>query len=101
MTYVPDPSINTSAKGLGRMQIEIVEYERPTRLGFIGQARPLSMHHHFTLTADHRGTRAEQRIDVRPKGLLRLLSPLMAVMLKRMIQRNTADLKRYLEKATA
>jgi uncharacterized protein YndB with AHSA1/START domain len=94
-------AFNTSAKGLGPMQIEIVEYERPTRLGFVGRARPVVMHHHFTLTPDNRGTRADQRIDVRPKGLLRLMSPLMAVMLKRMIQRNTADLKRYLEKATA
>lgn len=60
-------AFNTSAKGLGPMQIEIVEYERPTRLGFVGRARPVVMHHHFTLTPDDRGTRADQRIDVRPK----------------------------------
>lgn len=40
-------AFNTSARGLGPMQIEIVEYERPTRLGFVGRARPVVMHHHL------------------------------------------------------
>lgn len=93
-------TFSTAAKGLGPMEIEIVEYERPARLGFVGRARPVELHHHFTLTPDEQGTRAQQRIEVRPKGVRRLLSPLLAVMLKRMIQRNTADLKNYLEKGT-
>jgi uncharacterized protein YndB with AHSA1/START domain len=95
----PDATFHTVARGMGDLQIRIREYERPSRLGFVGNTRSAAIDHHFTLTPEGQGTLVDQRIEVRPKGaLLRLMAPLMAVMLKRQIQSNTSALKQYLER---
>lgn len=85
------------AKGMGTLKIQIEEYQRPVRLGFRAAAPAAQISHYFTLTAQAAGTRVAQRIDVRPQGPRRIIAPILALMLKRNIRRNTADLTRYLE----
>jgi uncharacterized protein YndB with AHSA1/START domain len=87
----------TVAKGIGALQIEIEEYDRPTRLGFCAHAKPAQIRHRFTITPDAKGTRVAQRIEVLAKGRRRLIAPVMALMLKKTIRRNTSDLTAYLE----
>lgn len=93
----PGTAFQTRAQGVGDLLIRVEEYERPTRLGFLGLAQAVSIRHRFTLTPEGEGTQLTQRIDVQAKGPLRPMTPLMAVALKRTIKRNTADLARYLE----
>ena len=90
-------AFRTAMRGMGDLEIRITEYERPRRLWFVGAASAVEIGHGFVFTPDGAGTRVDQRIDVRPKGLLRLAAPLMALTLKRRILTNTAALKAYLE----
>ena len=92
-------AFRTTAQGIGSLVIQIEEYERPGRLAFLGRAKAAEIHHCFTLMPEGHGTRVTQRIDVRPKGPVRLATPLMALTLKRTIRHNTATLTRYLERA--
>ena len=94
----PDAVFRTSMRGMGHLRIRITRYERPQRIWFTATARVAEMAHHFVLVPGPGGTRVEQEIDVRPRGLLRGAAPLMALLLKRSIQANTAALKAYLER---
>jgi uncharacterized protein YndB with AHSA1/START domain len=93
----PDAVFRTSMRGTGNLQIRITRYDWPRRIGFTASANPAEIKHNFTLVPGPDGTLVEQEIDVRPKGVLRVVAPLMALMLKRNIQSNTAALKAYLE----
>jgi uncharacterized protein YndB with AHSA1/START domain len=91
----------TSMPGMGELQIQITRYEHPRRIWFTASAAAAQLVHNFELTEVQHGTNVVQQISVRPRGVLKLLAPIMAVMLKRGIQRNTAALKQYLERGAA
>ena len=93
-----ETAFRTAMQGMGRLDIRITDYERPRRLWFVAATDKAEIGHGFVFTPEPAGTRVEQRIDVHPRGVLRLAAPLMALMLKRRIQANTAALKSYLER---
>jgi uncharacterized protein YndB with AHSA1/START domain len=93
----PDAVFRTSLRGMGDLQIRITRYERPRRIWFTTSAKAAEIRHNFVLMPREGGTHVEQEIDVRPRGVLRMVAPVMALMLRRSIQSNTAALKAYLE----
>jgi uncharacterized protein YndB with AHSA1/START domain len=93
----PDAVFRTSLRGMGELQIRITRYERPRRIWFTTRAKAAEIRHNFALIPREVGTRVEQDIDVRPRGVLRVVAPLMALMLRRTVESNTAALKTYLE----
>ena len=93
----PDTEFRTSLRGMGDLQIGITQYQRPWRIWFTTGAKMAEIRHNFVFTPGEGGTYVEQEVDVRPRGVLRLVAPVMARMLKRSIQSNTAALKTYLE----
>jgi uncharacterized protein YndB with AHSA1/START domain len=92
-----DTVFRTSLRGMGDLQIRVTRYERPRRIWFTTRAKTAEIKHNFVLTSGDGGTYVEQEIDVRPRAVLRLVAPVMALMLRRSIQSNTAALKAYLE----
>jgi uncharacterized protein YndB with AHSA1/START domain len=93
----PDAAFRTSMRGMGELQIRITRYERPRHIWFTTSAKAAEIRHNFVLMPGEGGTHVEQEIDVRPRGVLRIAAPVMALMLRRSIQSNTAALKAYLE----
>jgi uncharacterized protein YndB with AHSA1/START domain len=93
----PDTAFRTSLRGMGDLQIRISRYERPRRIWFTTSAKAAEIRHNFVLMPEGGGTHIEQEIAVRPRGVLRMVAPLMALMLRRSIQSNTAALKAFLE----
>jgi uncharacterized protein YndB with AHSA1/START domain len=93
-----ETAFRTAMAGMGTMEIRITDYERPRRLWFVAATASAEIGHGFTFTVEPSGTRVAQRIVVCPSGLLRFAAPLMALMLKRRIQANTAALKEYMER---
>ena len=93
----PDAVFRTSLRGLGDLQIRVTRYERPRRIWFTTSAKVAEIRHNFVFMPAEGSTHVEQEIDVRPRGVLRMVAPVMALMLRRDIQSNTAALKAYLE----
>jgi uncharacterized protein YndB with AHSA1/START domain len=79
-------------KGMGSMRIVLDEYERPTRLVFSITGDRMDMHWFFTFAADGAATRLKAAAELRPKGAMRLLSPLFGPMMRRTFSRRPAQL---------
>ena len=94
----PDAVFRTSMRGMGDLQIRITRYERPRRIWFTTSAKAAEIRHNFVFMHGGGGTHIEQEIDVRPRGILTMVAPVMALMLRRSVRSNTAALKAYLER---
>lgn len=77
--------------------IEHIDYERPRRL--VSAIRMATMDVRGTLTFDPApgGTRMRWAWDLQPRGVFRLLTPLIARVGPRLERTNWANLKRFLE----
>jgi uncharacterized protein YndB with AHSA1/START domain len=82
----------------GTIEVEIVEFERPTRLTFRGRAKGMTFDDAITLTPEHAGTRLEAEMATQPRGLFKLLAPLMGRVIARQFAANWAHLKIELER---
>jgi carbon monoxide dehydrogenase subunit G len=83
----------------GPMDLEYTEYSRPLRWALRGVGRGMS----FTYSADLRpsgaGTELTSRMDLAPKGVLAVASPLIRMVTKKQLEQVHAALKRKLESA--
>jgi uncharacterized protein YndB with AHSA1/START domain len=80
-------------KGMGDMDITLDEYERPSRLAFSIVGSRMDMHWTFTYTADGASASLLTAVaDLRPKGPLRLLTPLFAPMMRRTFSKRPEQL---------
>lgn len=82
------------------MEIEFTGFERPRRLA--STTRMSAMDIQYTLTFDPvpAGTRMRWSGDLEPRGILKLMSPMVARMGRRQEQRIWTGLKRFLEAGT-
>jgi uncharacterized protein YndB with AHSA1/START domain len=75
----------------------ITTYDRPSRLVFEASGNPdLTLAYTFTPSGD--GTNVESDFDFRPKGMLRLLFPLLAPVIRRDVPKQYASLKALCER---
>jgi carbon monoxide dehydrogenase subunit G len=79
------------------MLIEVTEYQRPTRLGSRTTMSSVDVTGGLTFEPVAGATRMSWSWDVNPRGLLRLLSPLVASLGRRQEQRIWTGLKAKLE----
>jgi Polyketide cyclase / dehydrase and lipid transport len=80
-------------KGMGVNRMMLAEYERPTRVVFETTGERMDMRLVFTFSPDGDGTRAQAHTEMHPKGVMRLLAPLMMPMVKRNFSKRPAQLK--------
>jgi uncharacterized protein YndB with AHSA1/START domain len=70
---------------IGPSSAEIVKFERPERCTVVDRTRGAEGTFDFRFTPRDGGTRVEVAMQMQPKGPMRLLEPLMARMLKKML----------------
>ena len=89
-----------STRSMGRtfdMTIEFTTYERPTRLGSTTSMSSADTSGMLTFAPDPQGTRMRWSWDVRPKGVSKLLAPLINRMGTHQEKVIWTSLKRHLE----
>ena len=82
---------------VGTMQIEIMEYDRPRHLVLHVRSNWFDFVSTFNFATRGDVTQLVSAIDAKPKGVFRLVSPLLIGMLKRQLKTNWGLLKRTLE----
>jgi hypothetical protein len=85
---------------LGRpveMIIEFTTYERPRRLGSTTYLSAMQIHSSLTFEPHGSGTRMRWSSTLQPRGLLKVLTPLLAAAGRRQMSKVWANLKRTLE----
>src|SRR5687767_8626364 len=85
----------------GRMTFELVEYDRPTRLVFVGGGRQLRLIATVVVAAAGDGTAVTMRAELRPRGAFRLLEPLMRPLLERQYDDVVARFRAVVETPSA
>jgi Polyketide cyclase / dehydrase and lipid transport len=84
------------AKGFGRFEYEFVEYDPPLRFAHHASVAIGDIRHTFAFEAVPDGTRLTQSIQFTPKGIGRLLRPLMPFVLRRRLRQVNTEINRYL-----
>lgn len=79
------------------MVIEFTEFERPTRLASRTETSSMDITGRLAFEDDPVGTRMRWTWDLQPRGLLRLLGPLVAHLGRRQEEHIWQGLKQYLE----
>ena len=90
----------TELETMGRtvpMIVEFIGYERPSRLASVTRSSMMETEGALTFESVPGGTRMCWSWDVRPRGALRLMAPLVGVIGRRQEQRIWGNLKRLLE----
>ena len=90
----------TELETMGRtvpMIVEFTDYERPRRLASVARSSMMETEGALTFESVPGGTRMRWSWEVRPRGALRLMAPLVGVIGRRQEQRIWGNLKRLLE----
>jgi uncharacterized protein YndB with AHSA1/START domain len=84
-------------KGLGRLESEIIEFERPVHFATRDQGRGMTCGLNFRCDARNGGTEVSGKLWMEPRGPLRGLMPLMHLMMKRTLSELPDNLRRVIE----
>jgi uncharacterized membrane protein len=79
------------------MTIELVRFERPIAWKSVGRSRRLDAKGEGRVSATEEGARLVVRMELRPKGTLRLLLPVLGRFMHKQEERNLAAIKDVLE----
>ena len=82
----------------GRVSLEIVAFERPNRLTFRADSRIVRFDDEIELAEVNGRTQLRARMSAQPKGVVRLMGPLMAKTMRKQFEANWDHLKPALEK---
>lgn len=83
---------------VGRVELSIVEFERPTRVTFRARSRIVHFDDAVQLTAIEGGTRLVARMTAEPKGVMRLFAPVMGRTMRKQFASNWDHLRQALER---
>jgi polyketide cyclase/dehydrase/lipid transport protein len=95
---------HTELRAMGRampMVVEFTGYERPARLASVTRSSMMETEGALTFEAVHGGTRMRWSWEVRPRGAMRLMAPLVGVLGRRQEREVWGHLKRLLESGGA
>ena len=83
------------------MEWEFVEYEPPHRVTTLAHTKFGDLRHTILFESTEGTTQVTQIGETTPKGMMRLLSPIMAASIRKGFSSDTQLLARYLEGAAA
>lgn len=81
----------------GTVRVVITTFDRPHRLTLHGEAKGMSFDDAIELADDGTGTQLRAVMRTQPKGLFRLVAPLMGRVISRQFQDNWEHLRQVLE----
>jgi len=84
-------------KGMGRLESEIVEFERPVRFASRDKGRGMTCGLDFRCDATSGGTQVSGKLWMEPHGLMRGVMLLMRPKMKRMLSELPGNLRRVIE----
>ena len=84
-------------KGLGTVIMEFQEFERNVRVRIVQRIRWLGGGHRFLFSKQGRGTRIDHELEMVPRGLLRLLGPMITLNGRRNLRQTAEALQTYIE----
>ena len=84
-------------KGLGVVEYDFPVFDRPVRFAHRGLVKVGEMYHAFEFEPVPDGTRLTQAIRAEPRGIGKVLRPVMAPMLRKLARTIGAELKEHLE----
>ena len=85
-------------RGFGKVRQELQEFDRNRGVRIVPHSKAISGGHHFTFTELETGTRVDHELEMTPKGLFRLMAPVMAMAGRRNLAATAAALQRHLER---
>jgi hypothetical protein len=86
-----------SYKGMGDMDVEITEYDRPNRLGFACKGSRMDMDVAFIFTPSGSGSQIGGQIDTRLKGMSKLMTPLFPSMMRKQMGKRPGQMQAGLD----
>jgi uncharacterized protein YndB with AHSA1/START domain len=84
-------------RGFGRVLQELREFERDRRVRIVPDIKSIAGGHRFTFTDLGSRTRVEHELEMTPKGLFKLIAPMMTIMGRRNLRATASALQRHLE----
>jgi uncharacterized protein YndB with AHSA1/START domain len=81
----------------GRVELELVEFDRPNRFTFRAHSKIVEFDDEVTLVARDGGTALTARMAAQPRGAMKLFAPLMARTLRRQFEANWQHAKEAIE----
>ncbi len=85
------------AKGNRHNDVTIAEFARPGRIEFAGRSDQMDVDVTYTFTPEAGGTRMQGTFEPRPKGVMRLLLPLLMPVIRRDLDRKHTAFKNLCE----
>lgn len=82
---------------LGQIDSTITTFERPGRLEFTATSKRMDLDISFTYTETDTGTLVHGEFDPKPKGIMKLLFPLLRPMISRDMAKQHQNLKAFCE----
>ena len=90
-------AVHTSARGPVEMIVKVTEFDRPRRMASTTTMTWAEVRGALTFAPSGSGTRMHWEWEVRPKGLAKMLTPVVGVVGRRSERACWEGLKRYLE----
>jgi len=85
-------------RGFGKVLQELREFELNKRVRLVPTMRVLSGGHRFVFSAQGDSTRVDHELEMTPKGLFKMFSPLMGMMGGKNLRDTANALRTYLER---
>ena len=87
-------------RGFGTVLQELQEFRRNERVRIVPQTKALAGGHRFLFTAEGERTRIEHELEMIPRGVFRLLAPMMARTGRKNLRATAEALQAHLEART-
>ena len=85
-------------KGFGKVLQELQEFRPNQQVRIVPHFKVLTGGHRFIFTSDRNGTRVDHELEMTPKGVFKIFTPLMGMMGKKNLRDTANALQRYLER---
>ncbi len=87
-------------RGFGKVLQELQEFEQNRRVRLVPTIKMFTGGHLFVFRPDAEGTRIDHELEMTPKGLFKIFSPLMGMIGKKNLRDTANALQNYLERET-
>ena len=84
-------------RGFGKVEQQLREFERNRSVRIVPNFKLLTGGHRFIFTREGTRTRIDHELEMTPKGVFKIFSPLMGIMGKKNLRETAEALQKYME----